>query len=83
MDGQTMTDKQQDTKPKAQAVCTCPSGDGSLRWPCPSHPASHDAQQSCYQCDKPCNWLAPDSRCSECTRCTPDEVTGNDKEETE
>lgn len=19
--------------------CTCPSGDGSLRWPCPSHPA--------------------------------------------
>jgi len=32
-------------KPEAQAVCTCPSGDGSLRWPCPSHPASHDAQQ--------------------------------------
>lgn len=22
-----------------QAVCTCPSGDGSLRWPCPAHPA--------------------------------------------
>ncbi len=21
-----------------QAVCTCPSGDGSLRWPCPAHP---------------------------------------------
>jgi hypothetical protein len=19
-------------------LCTCPSGDGSLRWPCPSHP---------------------------------------------
>lgn len=19
-------------------VCTCPSGDGSLRWPCPVHP---------------------------------------------
>ncbi|WP_434627526.1 DNA adenine methylase [Chromobacterium sp. CV08] len=19
-------------------VCTCPSGDGSLRWPCPRHP---------------------------------------------
>lgn len=19
-------------------TCTCPSGDGSLRWPCPSHP---------------------------------------------
>lgn len=22
----------------APAVCTCPSGDGSLRWPCPAHP---------------------------------------------
>lgn len=21
-----------------EAVCTCPSGDGSLRWPCPKHP---------------------------------------------
>jgi hypothetical protein len=21
------------------AICTCPSGDGSLRWPCPAHPA--------------------------------------------
>lgn len=21
-------------------VCTCPSGDGSLRWPCPVHPAN-------------------------------------------
>ncbi|WP_218035005.1 hypothetical protein [Pseudomonas aeruginosa] len=20
-------------------ICTCPSGDGSLRWPCPAHPA--------------------------------------------
>ncbi len=20
-------------------TCTCPSGDGSLRWPCPAHPA--------------------------------------------
>lgn len=22
----------------AQDLCTCPSGDGSLRWPCPNHP---------------------------------------------
>lgn len=22
------------------AVCSCPSGDGSLRWPCPVHPPS-------------------------------------------
>lgn len=21
----------------AESVCTCPSGDGSLRWPCPVH----------------------------------------------
>ncbi|KFC61924.1 hypothetical protein [Massilia sp. LC238] len=27
------------TAPRAvqQAACTCPSGDGSLRWPCPAH----------------------------------------------
>ncbi|HFF8853441.1 DUF551 domain-containing protein [Klebsiella pneumoniae] len=24
----------------AEPVCTCPSGDGSLRWPCPVHPGS-------------------------------------------
>ncbi|HEJ4242071.1 TPA: hypothetical protein ACUUBJ_003192, partial [Pseudomonas aeruginosa] len=23
--------------------CTCPSGDGSLRWPCPAHPAVEQA----------------------------------------
>ena len=22
----------------ARSFCTCPTGDGSLRWPCPSHP---------------------------------------------
>lgn len=26
------------TAPVAQQGCTCPSGDGSLRWPCPVHP---------------------------------------------
>ncbi len=25
---------------KENPVCTCPSGDGSLRWPCPVHPGS-------------------------------------------
>lgn len=25
---------------QASPVCTCPSGDGSLRWPCPVHPSS-------------------------------------------
>ncbi|MEY7450027.1 hypothetical protein AB9D10_25090 [Klebsiella pneumoniae] len=25
---------------QAEPVCTCPSGDGSLRWPCPVHPGS-------------------------------------------
>lgn len=24
--------------PIAPITCTCPSGDGSLRWPCPVHP---------------------------------------------
>jgi len=28
----------------------------------------------CYQCHKNAVWLAPDSRCGECTRYTPDEV---------
>ena len=30
----------------------------------------------CYQCDRRAWWLAPDSRCIECTRCTVEEVTG-------
>jgi|GEM_PF-3817415 len=31
--------------------CTCPSGDGSLRWPCPAHPAAaaHEAVGEVYQ----------------------------------
>ncbi|HCF3422431.1 TPA: hypothetical protein NIC12_003887 [Pseudomonas aeruginosa] len=24
-------------------ICTCPSGEGSLRWPCPAHPAVEQA----------------------------------------
>lgn len=28
---------------QASPVCTCPSGDGSLRWPCPVHPGSSPA----------------------------------------
>lgn len=28
---------------QAEPVCTCPSGDGSLRWPCPVHPGSSPA----------------------------------------
>ncbi|HCB1062204.1 TPA: DUF551 domain-containing protein [Klebsiella pneumoniae] len=27
----------------ASPVCTCPSGDGSLRWPCPVHPGNSPA----------------------------------------
>ncbi|MDV5691023.1 hypothetical protein [Klebsiella quasipneumoniae] len=26
---------------QAEPVCTCPSGDGSLRWPCPVHPGNY------------------------------------------
>ncbi len=32
---------------------------------------------NCYQCDKPTNWLAPDSRCGDCTRYTPEEIRGD------
>ena len=28
----------------------------------------------CYQCDAPVQWLAPDSRCGDCTRYTPHEL---------
>ncbi len=31
----------------ASPVCTCPSGDGSLRWPCPVHPGNSPAQSDC------------------------------------
>ncbi len=31
----------------AESVCTCPSGDGSLRWPCPVHPGNYPAQSDC------------------------------------
>lgn len=32
-------------QPKGAAgACSCPSGDGSLRWPCPTHPSSAPAQ---------------------------------------
>ncbi len=37
------------------AECTCPSGNGSLRWPCPVHPpAAPDERQAFKQ------WLASD-----------------------
>jgi hypothetical protein len=39
---------QPEAKATAQPACTCPSGGGSLRWPCPQHPptaAQPDAPQ--------------------------------------
>lgn len=32
---------------QASPICTCPSGDGSLRWPCPVHPGNPPAQSDC------------------------------------
>ena len=32
---------------QASPVCTCPSGDGSLRWPCPVHHGNSPAQSDC------------------------------------
>lgn len=29
-------------------VCTCPSGDGSLRWPCPVHPGRSPENPGCW-----------------------------------
>ena len=38
-DGESPSAPAQQPATEAQARCTCPSGDGSLRWPCPAHPA--------------------------------------------
>lgn len=35
----------------------------------------------CYQCDAEVVWLAPDGRCTNCTRCTPEEVMGLEVDE--
>jgi len=38
-----------------------------------------EAQQvvhTCYNCGKSVKWLAPDSRCGDCTRYTPEEIRG-------
>ena len=32
----------------------------------------------CYQCEKIVPYLFPDGRCKDCTRITPDELTGGD-----
>jgi hypothetical protein len=29
---------------------------------------------TCYQCEKPVKWLAPDSRCKDCTGYTPEDL---------
>lgn len=34
--------------------------------------------KECYQCGKEVQWLAPDSRCSDCTRLTPEQITGEE-----
>lgn len=36
----------------------------------------HAPVLTCYQCDKAVEWLAPDSRCGDCTRMTVEEVSG-------
>ena len=37
-----------------------------------------ERQVECYQCDKLVPYLFPDSRCKDCTRITPEELTGGD-----
>ena len=36
-------------------VCTCPSGDGSLRWPCPVHPGSSPVIPDGWTCNDKAN----------------------------
>lgn len=33
---------------QASPVCTCPSGNGSLRWPCPVHPGNSPENPGCW-----------------------------------
>ncbi|WP_413734379.1 hypothetical protein ACL2XP_18065 [Sodalis sp. RH21] len=37
------------------AKCTCPSGDGSLRWPCLVHPSAASNERQAFE-----QWLASD-----------------------
>ena len=37
-----------------------------------------ERQVECYQCEKIVHYLFPDGRCKDCTRITPDELTGGD-----
>ncbi|MEG8889859.1 DUF551 domain-containing protein [Klebsiella pneumoniae] len=38
----------------ASPVCSCPGGDGSLRWPCPVHPGNYPAQSDCCPAQSDC-----------------------------
>ncbi len=40
---------------QAEPVCTCPSGDGSLRWPCPVHPGSSPVIPDGWTCNDKAN----------------------------
>lgn len=42
------------SKSVAPMACTCPSGDGSLRWPCPAHPPETPPQGSPRCADPEC-----------------------------
>ncbi|QXH44231.1 hypothetical protein KSS93_15130 [Pseudomonas xanthosomatis] len=43
-DGVVESDHEQVNNTKWRLTCTCPSGDGSLRWPCPAHPPEEKQQ---------------------------------------
>jgi len=55
------------TREGDEQVCSC-----GLRWDL----GEADPHKECYQCEQPTAYLFPDSRCSECTRLTPDELKG-------
>lgn len=53
-----------------------PSGNMSLERMTYFRPKARNASRGlhCYQCEKKVAWLAPDARCSKCTRMLPEEV---------
>lgn len=58
--------------------CTCPSGDGSLRWPCPAHqvrdPRTVAGVDVSFPTEKHMNF-APDEKC-DCHRCIAEQGLG-------
>jgi hypothetical protein len=49
-------------------TCTCPSGDGSLRWPCPAHP-SQEAKPAPADLAQTIRGITEGYRGTDCGKC--------------